>query len=242
MKQNKESDGFTLVELAIVLVIVGLLVAGILKGSEMIHNAQMQETISQYESFLGAHHSFKQIYGSIPGDMVNATNRLVGCNAGNNCANGDGNGILGNRLGNGGGATTGSAENALYWKHMALSELIGGINKSASILPGDVNFGESHPATPLGYGWNAIMTDLSGIGDYGGQGVIVQISGIPDGNATALTPQEGAYLDRQVDDGNPNSGGVTAEWSSSSDCDEDTGNTYREDLVTQECIVYFRLR
>jgi prepilin-type N-terminal cleavage/methylation domain-containing protein len=240
-RKSSQCKGFTLVELAIVLVIIGLLVAGLLKGQEIIRNSQTKATLSQAESFRAAYYTFRDTYRAIPGDMNNATAIIRGCNAAQNCANGDGNGIIGQRMNNSAGAT-GTIENTLFWKHLVLSGLISSVDPSAPTAPANIAFGISHPSAPLGGGWNAIMTDLSGLGDYGGPGVIFQLSGQPNRNATAINAVEAEYIDRKLDDGQPNSGSVTAEWSSTSNCDNDSTNTYRTDIQTGECILYVGTR
>ena len=84
----RQQAGFTLVELAIVMVIIGLLLAAVLKGSEMINNAKVKSAISQINSYSAGLYSYLDRYGSYPGDDPNATTRL-GAAAGGN-GNGDG--------------------------------------------------------------------------------------------------------------------------------------------------------
>src|SRR5437660_1073388 len=65
--------GFTLLELSIVLVIIGLLIGGIFVGQSLIHNAQLNAVISEFNRYQTAVQSFKQQYNTLPGDMSNAT-------------------------------------------------------------------------------------------------------------------------------------------------------------------------
>jgi hypothetical protein len=85
------------------------------------------------------------------------------------------------------------------------------------------------------------MTDPAGIGDYGGIGILLQITGAPNTNDIILTPIAAQMIDTALDDGRPNTGSVTAEYASSSDCDEDAGNSYLTANTTIECIMYFEL-
>lgn len=64
--------GFTLVELSIVLVIVGLIIAGISMGSSLVHSAQLQSVITEQSNFIAAINSFRSKYSQLPGDMNNA--------------------------------------------------------------------------------------------------------------------------------------------------------------------------
>jgi prepilin-type N-terminal cleavage/methylation domain-containing protein len=64
--------GFTLVEVAIVLVVIGLLVGGILVGRDLIRTAEIRSVMSQVESYQAAVNTFKLKFNAIPGDMPSA--------------------------------------------------------------------------------------------------------------------------------------------------------------------------
>jgi len=70
-KSNKQS-GFTLVEIAIVLVIIGLLLGGVLKGQEMIKNAEIRSVISEVQGLTTAMYAYRDRYNALPGDDINA--------------------------------------------------------------------------------------------------------------------------------------------------------------------------
>lgn len=67
-KKMKDSSGFTLVEIAIVMVIIGLLVGGILKGQAMIENAKVKRLTEDMEGLRAATFAFLDRYGMYPGD------------------------------------------------------------------------------------------------------------------------------------------------------------------------------
>lgn len=73
--------GFTLVEIAIVLVIIGLLLGGVLKGQELIANSKIKATESEIQQWAAAVYTYQDKTGQLPGDDSNATN---------NPGNGDG--------------------------------------------------------------------------------------------------------------------------------------------------------
>src|SRR6266581_3105005 len=73
MKQVQK--GFTLVEIAIVLVIIGLLLGGILKGQEMITQAKIKNVMSDFSGISAAYHGYQDRYRSIPGDDPGAAAR-----------------------------------------------------------------------------------------------------------------------------------------------------------------------
>ena len=74
---NRAKRGVTLVEIAIVLVIIGLLLGGILKGQELINNAKVKNMIGYQESLRGAWYAFIDRYEAVPGDWTRASQFLA---------------------------------------------------------------------------------------------------------------------------------------------------------------------
>jgi len=97
--QLKKQTGFTLVEIAIVLVIVGLLIGGVLKGQEMITNAKLKRIESDNAGIAAAMFSYQDRYLQLPGDDGGASGRFDVYSAGSSPlsvkANGDGDGVIG---------------------------------------------------------------------------------------------------------------------------------------------------
>ncbi|MDZ7734829.1 MAG: prepilin-type N-terminal cleavage/methylation domain-containing protein [Gammaproteobacteria bacterium] len=108
---NYRQSGFTLVEIAIVLVIVGLLLGGILKGQELINSARVRNIADQNSAVQAAYYGFIDRYRQVPGDMrqTDAQAAIGGTiNAG-----GDGNGRIG------GGTTADWVEASAAWEHLS---------------------------------------------------------------------------------------------------------------------------
>lgn len=70
---QKHQRGFTLVEIAIVLVIIGLLLGGVLKGQELIYNQKVKSTYDSYRQFTAAMYGYQDRFKALPGDDANAT-------------------------------------------------------------------------------------------------------------------------------------------------------------------------
>ena len=90
---NIKQKGFTLVEIAIVLVIVGLLIGGVLKGQEMITNAKLKRIESDNAGIAAAMFSYQDRYLQLPGDDSGAMGRFTVYGAATD--DGDGDGIIG---------------------------------------------------------------------------------------------------------------------------------------------------
>lgn len=228
---NSNDKGFTLVELAIVMIIIGLLIGGVLKGQTLIANAKTTAAISEMKSFQTAMLSFKDAYGTLPGDIANADTRLSGCDATNtnNCVPGNGDAIIGNVTTNiQGFNTTVNAETVQFWKHLALANLITGVDPTAGVAAADLAWGQSMPAAALRGGYNIIYNnDQWGNAEYGH--VIRMQNGTqtvnPNPGEAPASPLQAFQIDIKLDDGKPGEGLITSDDSvgGASDCE---GNSY----------------
>jgi prepilin-type N-terminal cleavage/methylation domain-containing protein len=89
----RKQSGFTLIEIAIVLVIIGLLLGGVLKGQELITSARVRNLISQQDGIKAAFFGFQDRFRAYPGDYASAYSTLK-CPTGSSCLNGNGNGVV----------------------------------------------------------------------------------------------------------------------------------------------------
>ncbi len=93
--RRKQQSGYTLVEIAIVLVIIGLLLGGVLKGQELIYNQKVKSTYDNYRQFTAAMYGYQDRYKALPGDDPQALTRGFIVQAGDPAiVDGDGNGYI----------------------------------------------------------------------------------------------------------------------------------------------------
>ncbi|NOT17063.1 MAG: prepilin-type N-terminal cleavage/methylation domain-containing protein [Sulfuriferula sp.] len=119
----KSQQGFTLIELAIVLVIVGLLLGGVFKGQELITQAKIRNISNDLTGTTAAFHSYQDRYRALPGDDASAASRWTNPTT----VSGNGNGqITGNY-----NDTTG-VESGYFWQHLRLSGLVTGAATDAT--------------------------------------------------------------------------------------------------------------
>lgn len=113
----RKQTGFTLIEIAIVLVIVGLLLGGVLKGQELIQSARVRNLISQQDGIKAAFYGFQDRYRAAPGDYGQAVANISG--VGQTCgATGNGN--------NNGQIEKANGEHIMVWDHLSKAGFING--------------------------------------------------------------------------------------------------------------------
>lgn len=253
MTMGKESGkGFTLVELAIVMMIIGLLIGGVLKGQELLANASITSTIAQVNAYQAAFTSFQDTYSQLPGDMVNATARVPNCSASTFCFNGNGDGMIGATSGNtmqtsqAGTTSLPQVETTMFWKHLLLADLISGITPSAN--PGEPAWGETHPSSNLRGGF-LVAHKTTSEPNFFPSGTFLMLRGGPRivGGSTAsantpLSPREAWVLDTKIDDGHPNTGYVAGEHvANGCKTSDGAGGEYLIRDSRRVCVVAFRL-
>ncbi len=192
--------GFTLLELSIVMMIIGFVMAAILVGRELIHSAELRGVVRQLEEYDAAATTFKAKYGCLPGDCPSATEVGLGepgCPPGFYDVYGVNQGDIqyAGCNGNGDGRFEVTAyihpEHLNYWYHMQQAGLITGPLDGKSITtPAFPAFGRSMPLTKL--------RDV-GIATKGGQHMTI---GHPHvlGDKFGLLVGEAQYIDCKMDD------------------------------------------
>jgi prepilin-type N-terminal cleavage/methylation domain-containing protein len=172
--------GFTLVEIAIVLVIIGLLLGGILKGQEMIIQAKIKNIVADFSGVSAAYYGYQDRYRAIPGDDPNAATRWSGATSGG------GNGQVAGKY----NSLTATEESRLWWDHLRRAGFVAGagtaqpFNAVTGLL--GVQTGDAAPTVGPALG--------------GFVSLIVCSANLPDKIAIAV--------DTQMDDGVPSTGTV----------------------------------
>lgn len=220
LTHDRSQAGFTLVELAIVMIIIGLLIGGILKGQELINNAQVTATSAQIKAIESAMTTFRDSYNAVPGDMRNANQRLPNCTAGP-CIEAGGANRGNNRVDdiNPGITQAAGNENGRFWTHLAAADMIGGVDATSGVVNawgGQLPSAEVGGGFTVGYaaGGAAAGSGLAGtLAATVTPGHYVSIQLVPteastDATNLALTATQAARIDRKLDDGVANTGGV----------------------------------
>lgn len=125
MTTTKRNAGFTLVELAIVLVIIGLLVGGVLVGQDLIKQAEIRSVVEQVEKTNAAVNTFRSKFGGYPGDLAAARATQFGFVTRTGAdGRGDGDGTIeGNNATNVSQNSLGG-ENAMFWRDLSQADMI----------------------------------------------------------------------------------------------------------------------
>lgn len=168
--------GFTLVELAIAMMIIGLLIGGVMKGQELIESARVVSTINEIRAYETSIATFRDIYDDLPGDMNDGSQRIPGCNNSCNIAlynptnQGSGEDGMVGVPGWGSDSPWGDwtvlvgtitpntppgapLEPQVFWISLLKTNFITGITDQAIHQLTDRKWGVTHPAAKIGGGW-----------------------------------------------------------------------------------------
>ncbi len=212
---NEYLNAFSLVELSIVLVILGLLVGGILSGQSQIRASELRSVTTEYQNFVTSLGVFRDRYFALPGDLSIATQLWSSSH------NGDGDGAIE------GSTTANSNETGLAWQHMGLAGVIEGSYTPTSW--GATVRGSSNPKAKLNLAaWHILYlgTVTTASADYyeGNYGNVLilrsgaDLSSFVGGYYGVLKPSEAWNIDTKTDDGLPHLGSVTAPEAEGGDC------------------------
>lgn len=188
MKTIKKQGGFTLVEIAIVLVIVGLLLAGVLKGQELIESSKIRASVSELNSITAANNAYTDRFRVAPGDdgPTAAALQARGGPWANVTVAGNQDGIL---VSTAAQSVAPTLESLGFWQHLKAAGFISG-------SPADIGVA-ALPRNSFG-GLIGVVGPAAAI--TGANGRSVCITQVPGKAARAL--------DTQLDDGIPNTGDV----------------------------------
>lgn len=232
MNKVKRNKGFTLVELSIVIVIIGLIVAGVVGGQTLVKQAKLRSIVTDINSYKVAVNTFRLEYNALPGDFDNA-NAYWGAS-----------GVDGN-----GNKRVNSSEQVEFWRHLSLAGLVKGNYTGGGVSPG-----VSVPTGPLSssiYRFTSHVVPM-----YGTTGNFFSFVSHPCGalnQCGVLVPKEAHAIDSKSDDGLADSGLIYAttrlgESASATTCtdghwnaggSQDLNAAYNLDVTDANCRIFF---
>lgn len=194
MMNKQDNRGFTLIEIAIVLVIIGLLLGGVLKGQELINNAKVKSYATDFRNIPIMLYGYQDKFKSLPGDDAQATTHLPAATAATTPAGTVGNGVINGVW----DTTTNTDESCLFWQHVRLAGLAPGSTTvscaaNADYWPKNANGGQIGIQSNTGF---VTMT-----GAMNGSYIICSKN---------ILGQFVLQLDATLDDGNPATGSMRA--------------------------------
>ena len=210
---TRKEGGFTLVEIAIVLVIIGLLLGGILKGQEMITQAKIKNVIADMSGVSAAMYGYQDRYKALPGDdkLADRWGMAVPASAGN--------GVIEGKY-----SDDAAKESMLFWEHLRRAGFVSGTGpvNPFNAVSGKmgVQTGDGSGASPKGVLGEAAKDKMF-------TGLIMCSANLPDKIAISV--------DAQMDDGDGKKGSVRAQKQAAPNPDltsEGAGDAYSEDGVS----------
>lgn len=270
MVSMRKQSAFSLVELSIVLVILGLLVGGVLSGQALIRAAELRAVGTEYQRWATATQTFRDKYFALPGDFREATRFWSRMNSNVDCVtsasmgvntpgvcDGDGDGLIE------WGSPNQSSETFQFWRHLAISGLIEGEYTGTA---GPVNAWHEAlrfniPSSRMSRtGWRVQNYGLYGdawfylinYGNYLSFGRVTSnpltCGGCSHFMDAVLRPEEAWSIDNKIDDGRPAQGNViSTHWNNicasaddGSSTNDDLSASYRVSATSASCSLIFK--
>lgn len=205
--QSPPCAGFTLIEISMVLVIIGLVVGAVLVGQTMASGAATRGTVAQFERYNSAVNTFRLRDGGLPGDLDYKLAAKASLTSRSGAAgHGDGNGAI---EGCSTGATEAGCETLLFWVDLHNAQLIDSSYTQATDALTQIPAGEQwkyFPSVKLRHGAYVTLFTEGGVNYYQMGGITsTDASGAYTLNYT-ITPNEGFNMDNKIDDGFPMTG------------------------------------
>ncbi|MEZ5614766.1 MAG: prepilin-type N-terminal cleavage/methylation domain-containing protein [Rhodocyclaceae bacterium] len=182
--------GFTLVEIAIVLVIIGLLLGGVLKGQELINSAKVKNFANDFRNIPLFIYGYQDRYKALPGDDAQVATHVSGATLATTPAGTQGNGVINGVW----DTTTATDETALFWQHVRLANFAAGPTSTADAAYYPTNADGGRIGIESGTGGGAeFITGLTGTYVICSRGILGKFA---------------KQLDTTVDDGNTAAGSM----------------------------------
>ncbi|MET0154493.1 MAG: type II secretion system protein [Rickettsiales bacterium] len=210
----KEKNGFSLVEMSVVIVIIGLLAAAVTAGKGLLRSMRIKSMAALAEEYKGALVQFSSIYQGLPGDLVNATQFFDAASLPTSSEGACDNGALSSLNGNGDGKIAAGAESTLANLHLSLAELTK--KTYCGVWSGNFDVGVNAIESKVAKG-AAMRVVCCADDDYPrslpmrNHFEFFALSPLAAGERDGvLSPKEARDFDQKLDDGNPDAGFIAA--------------------------------
>ncbi len=199
---KKTNNAFTIIELAIVTVIIAIIVGAVLAGSDLLDGSKRSAIIKEINQYKTAIHNFKIQYEAIPGDMENASSYW------RTTTDGDGNGFI----------TGSTTENRYAWDQLSKSEIIKQSFDTSTLFKdrpksdsGSIYYNlDTSGENGGGNNWNFGVNSVYGISNnYIGAGGLTEDS-FYHASAGFINAADTESIDKKIDDGNASAGKLVA--------------------------------
>lgn len=201
----KKQHGFTLVEVAMVLVIMGLLIGGVIKGQELMDSAKAKGIASDFRNVAVYLYGYQDKYRALPGDDPNAASRIAGAansSSPANCGSSGKDSCLGNGQLDGNWDPSGNTEETyLLWQHLRLAGFLNGPTYTGTTVQGFLPHNNDGGVMGVESGNGRFIRDP-------GTDVTTYLSGSYLVCSRNIKGKVAKQVDIALDDGNPQTGAL----------------------------------